>query len=186
MAFPTYSEGNDAMDPWSGEKRGGRESKNKNRKRSMKLILYVLPCVAGVIALKLVVHRLSWGIIPLNAIFSALIGANVFLIGFLISGVLSDYKESEKLPGETAAIALAMADEIHFIHRKSGDPQFAQDRLAAIRELVVTVRTWLYKEVKTRESMLLVENLSSEFVHLERHTQPNHIARLKPEQNTLG
>jgi len=161
------------------------KSMNMNLKRSMKLILTVLPSVAGVIALKLVVHRLSWEIIPLNAIFSALIGANVFLIGFLISGVLSDYKESEKLPGEIAAIALTMADEIHFIHRKSGDAQFAQDRLAAIRDLVVAVRKWLHKEVKTREVMLLVEELSSEFVHLEKHTQPNYIARMKQEQNNL-
>src|SRR5512139_813773 len=97
-----------------GKRRGHRESMDMNLKRSMKLILTVLPYMAGVIALKLVVHRLSWEFIPLNAIFSALIGANVFLIGFLISGVLSDYKESEKLPGEISSIILTIVDEINF------------------------------------------------------------------------
>ncbi len=154
-------------------------------RRSLKLILYVLPYLAGVIAVKLVVHRLEWEIIPLNAIFSALIGANVFLIGFLISGVLSDYKESEKLPGEIAAIVLTMADEIHFIHRKTGDGRFVSDRLTAIRDLAAGIRKWLYKEVKTRELMLLVEGLSAEYVALEKHAPPNYIARLKQEQSGL-
>lgn len=154
-------------------------------RRSLKLVLTVLPYLAAVIAVKLVVHRLNWEIIPLNAIFSALIGANVFLIGFLISGVLSDYKESEKLPGEIAAIVLTMADEIHFVHRKTGDGRFVSDRLTTIRDLVVGIRKWLYKEVKTRELMLLVEGLSAEYVQLERHAPPNYIARLKQEQSNL-
>lgn len=68
-------------------------------KNSLKLILYILPSIALVIALKLMVHYLEIKIIPLNALFSALIGANIFLLGFLISGVLSNYKENEKLPG---------------------------------------------------------------------------------------
>ena len=38
----------------------------------------------------------------LSPLFGAIISANVFLIGFLISGVLVDYKESERLPGELA------------------------------------------------------------------------------------
>ena len=80
-------------------------------RNALKLILYVLPFVAAVIGAKLVVHRLDFEIVPLNAIFSALIGANVFLLGFLISGVLSDFKESEKLPGEIASALLAIVDE---------------------------------------------------------------------------
>ena len=33
------------------------------------------------------------------------------LLGFLLSGVLADYKESERLPGELAASLETMADE---------------------------------------------------------------------------
>ena len=39
----------------------------------------------------------------LNALFTSLVAGTIFLIGFLISGVLSDYKESEKLPSELSA-----------------------------------------------------------------------------------
>ena len=34
-------------------------------------------------------------------------------MSFLISGVLTDYKESEKIPGEIASIILTFADEIN-------------------------------------------------------------------------
>jgi len=154
-------------------------------KHSLSLISQVLPYVVGVIALKLLVHRLDMEVIPLNAIFSALIGANVFLIGFLISGVLSDYKESERLPGEIASIILAIADETHFIAAKSVEKEFVRDRLTYLHDLIACIRKWLHKESKTRELMDLIEGLSREFASLEKHTQPNYVARLKQEQNNL-
>ncbi len=154
-------------------------------RNALKLILYVLPYVAAVIGTKLVVHRLELEIVPLNAIFSALIGANVFLIGFLISGVLSDYKESEKLPGEISSIVLAVVDEINFVALKSGDPGFAADRLKKAGELAARIRDWFHKEARTGEVMLLIEGLSAEFALLERHTPPNYVARLKQEQSNL-
>jgi len=154
-------------------------------KRSLTLILKVVPYVAAVIAVKLLVHRLNFEIIPLNAIFSALIGANVFLIGFLISGIMADYKESEKLPGEISSIVLTIVDEINFVGMKFDDKEFTRDRLMKVRDLIVTVRSWLHKETRTRDLMLLVEDLSSEYVLLEKHTQPNYVARLKQEQNAL-
>ncbi len=144
-------------------------------------LLYVL----AVIAAKLVVHRLGWEIIPLNAIFSALIGATVFLMGFLISGVMSDYKESEKIPGDIACASLAIADEVSFIAGKMSDNNFLRSRLTNIYELTLAIRRWFYREIGTAELMLRIENLSQEFVLLERHAQPNYIARLKQEQSTL-
>lgn len=41
------------------------------------------------------------------------------------------------------------------------------------------------QKIKTKEIMLLIEELSYEYVLLEKHTQPNYIARLKQEQNNL-
>ncbi len=154
-------------------------------RHSLRLILFVLPYVAAVIGAKLAVHRLDLEIIPLNAIFSALIGANVFLIGFLISGVLADFKESEKLPGEISSIVLTMVDEIAFVRLKTRDDRFAGERLGKARDLIVCILKWIHKEVKTRQLMLLIEGLSAEFALLEKHTPPNYVARLKQEQNNL-
>ena len=60
-------------------------------KHSLSLVAAVIPFVAVIIIAKLIVHHyFNAEFIPINAIFSALIGANVFLMGFLISGILSD------------------------------------------------------------------------------------------------
>jgi uncharacterized membrane protein len=52
--------------------------------------------VAVVVVAKLLAHYVNWEPISLNALFTGIIAANVFLMGFLLSGVLSDYKESER------------------------------------------------------------------------------------------
>ena len=75
------------------------------------LLLNASLSVAAVIALKLVAHWLDWEVISLNPLFSGIVAANVFLMGFLLSGVLADYKESERLPGELAASIETIADE---------------------------------------------------------------------------
>lgn len=52
------------------------------------------------------------GLVPVKLILSALVAATVVLLGFLLSGVLSDDKESEKLPGEISACMLALGHEL--------------------------------------------------------------------------
>ena len=154
-------------------------------KHSTGLVLKVVPWIVLVILAKLVVHRLGYEFVPLNPIFSALIGANVFLLGFLISGVLADYKESEKLPGEVATTLHAIMDEVTFVGQKTSDREFTNQRTAYILRLAEGVKAWLYKKMKTRDLMALIDGLTGELVLLERHTQPNYIARLKQEQNLL-
>jgi hypothetical protein len=154
-------------------------------RHSLRLIANVLPYVALVVGVKLIAHLLGYELITLNAIFSALIGANVFLLGFLISGVLSDYKESERLPGEIACGLLTIADEINFVGAKSVDPVFVADRLRAIRSLGETIQRWLMRTSRTAEVMGAIDDLSNQFAQLERHTAANYVARLKQEQNNL-
>lgn len=67
--------------------------------KAHRIFYRVLPLLVVLIIAKLVVHRFGVEVLSINSLFSGLIGANVFLMGFLLSGVLSDYKESERLPG---------------------------------------------------------------------------------------
>ena len=62
------------------------------------LALKILPFVGLIIILKFIAHQFNWEFISLNPLFSGVVTANIFLLGFLLAGVLTDYKESEKLP----------------------------------------------------------------------------------------
>ena len=53
----------------------------------------------------------GWEPIELNPVYTGLVAGNIFLLGFLLSGVLSDFKEAEKLPVELTASLESIADE---------------------------------------------------------------------------
>jgi predicted membrane chloride channel (bestrophin family) len=140
--------------------------------------------VAAVIALKLAAHGLGWEIISLNPLFSGIIAANVFLLGFLLSGVLADYKESERLPGELAASLETMADEAATVYEfKKADA--ARQLLDSLHSLSVSIRDWFHKKEQTRRVMALLGKLNPFFYGLEGVTQANFIARLKQEQSNI-
>lgn len=63
-------------------------------------------------ACRVLVHREHSELLTPNPLFSALVASEVFLLGFLLNGVLTDYKESEKLPGELASTLDCLALEV--------------------------------------------------------------------------
>lgn len=65
--------------------------------------------------LKIWLHQRGWEPLSASPLVSALVAATVFLLGFLLSGVLSDYKESERLPGEMGAALQCFAQEVRCV-----------------------------------------------------------------------
>lgn len=157
---------------------------NKIFRRKYNLFFKTLPFVIVIVALKFAAHALGYEFLSLNTLFGAIISANIFLIGFLISGVLVDYKESEKIPGEMASSLAAMADEGYIICRnKKSD--IAKDYLRKLAALNADIVDWFYKKVKTEELRKKLFELNDIFLDFEGLTQANFIARLKTEQANL-
>ena len=93
--------------------------------------------VVVAITLKLAAHWLGWEFISLNPLFSGIVAANVFLMSFLLSGVLTDYKESERLPGELATSLEAVADEAFVIYSSKKARAAAVNHRETFRESAV-------------------------------------------------
>ncbi len=148
------------------------------------LTFQVLPIVVLVILFKLVSHYFGFEFLPLSPLMGTVISANVFLIGFLISGVLSDYKESEKLPGDLACSLESLVDEGLYISINKKGPA-ATRLIHHARLLTASIIGWLHKQEKTESLMDKVSALNAIFAELEPHTQANFIVRIKQEQNTL-
>lgn len=70
----------------------------------------------GIAAARILVHRQHWEVLTPNPLFSALVASEVFLLGFLLNGVLTDYKEGEKIPGELAAAVECLAMEVRSVN----------------------------------------------------------------------
>src|SRR5688500_20235210 len=92
----------------------------KSRRNDFRLVWGVLPLVAVALLAKLAVDLLGWDTVELNALYSGLVAATVFLIGFLLAGTLADFKESERLPGELAGRTETIADECQILYREIG------------------------------------------------------------------
>ncbi len=113
------------------------------------LTLKVLPVVGLIIILKLIAHQFSWEFISLNPLFSGVVTANIFILGFLLAGVLADYKESEKLPGELATSIETIFDECLIIYKnKNAKP--AEECLNHVLNLTNSINDWFHKKERTR------------------------------------
>lgn len=149
-----------------------------------KLAFKTIPFVALIILLKLLTHYLGYEFLTLNALFTAIISANIFLIGFLISGVLADYKESEKIPSDIASSLATMADE-GLIIVKNKNSKEAKEYLQHLRDFNKSLVNWFYKKEKTGAIMDQLRDFNDYFLAFENQTQANFIVRLKQEQNLL-
>ena len=90
----------------------------QNRVKRGRLIVVIIRisfASAGFVLLRALVNKLGLDILEVSPLFSSLVAATVFLLGFLLNGVLSDYKESEKLPGEISSALYLLSKEIKAI-----------------------------------------------------------------------
>lgn len=157
----------------------------------MKLILKkwnvaikIIPILIGIFILKLLFHKFGFEYISLNALFTSLIAATTFLIGFLITGVISDYKESEKIPGDMAAGLEALYDEVYILDKNKGD-ETTKKFLGFYAGFLNSITDWFYRKEKTKSILTKLHEMDDHFAGLESIIQPNFLTRMKNEQSNL-
>jgi hypothetical protein len=144
----------------------------------------IVPLILVILGLKLAIHELGWEILTVSSLFNSIISANVFLLGFLLAGTLSDYKESERLPGEISASMETISDEMEITY-KNKKSKIAKDALQHLNTFSDTLYKWFYKKAKTEELFELLNGLNKYYLAFESLTQPNFIVRMKQEQHAL-
>lgn len=148
------------------------------------ILIKILPFLAGIIILKFIAHSYSLEMISLNALFTSIVAATTFLIGFLITGVISDYKESEKIPGELAASMEAIYDEAQIMQKNKQSAE-AQEFIEFHRSFLKSLLDWFYKRERTRAILGKISMMNGHFAKLEAQALPAFISRMKQEQNSI-
>ncbi|MEI6728745.1 MAG: hypothetical protein WCK98_03835 [bacterium] len=149
-----------------------------------KLAFKTAPFIALILIVKTIANYFKLDLLSLNPLFTAIISANIFLIGFLITGVLSDYKESERLPGDLSASIESMADEGLILYKDKATVE-AKDYIKKLLELNSNIILWFHKQEKTETLYKNLLSLNDSFLAFEKQTQSNFIVRLKQEQNII-
>lgn len=148
------------------------------------LAVRVLPWIALAIGGKLVLAGIGFQPIDLNALVSGLIAATVFLLGFMLAGTVSDFKEAERLPGDMAASMESMADECLIIHESNHDSG-ALDCVRHLIALIDAVRDWIEKRATTDAPLARIRELNRFFAGFQGLAEIGFIVRLKSEQKEL-
>ncbi len=154
-------------------------------KQKWLIAIKILPLVILVSILKFLSHKYGLEVMELNALFTSLVAGTIFLIGFLMSGVLSDFKESEKIPSEISASVRTLFDDTLTIYKgKNSDTavQFAKFQKSFVKALM----EWFYKKERTISVLNKISDMNDFFVAFENEgVQANYIIKMKNEQNNL-
>lgn len=139
---------------------------NRNSWPKWKLMVTTLPIVAAIV---LVRHALRVmfgfeGVIEFGEVAVVLSGG-VFLLGFMLSGTMSDYKEAEKLPGDIVT-GLETIEEVmvHVATVKGGDPRVHR---RAVLDVLEAIDAWLHKRITEVQLHDALNRLTASFTSIE-------------------
>lgn len=149
------------------------------------IAIKIMPLVIAVALFKVLAHWFGFEMMELNALFTSLVAGTIFLIGFLISGVLSDYKESEKIPGEIASSLRNLLDDTLTIY-KGKNSETARDFVEFQKSFRLMLMAWFYKKERTKTLLDKLSSMNEYFIKFENEgIQANYIIKMKNEQNFL-
>jgi len=146
-----------------------------------KLMLTTLPMVAGVTVVKLILDRALGftGVVEFSDVGIVLTGG-VFLLGFILAGTMSDYKEAEKIPGEVAT-TLETIEEI-FVLASTGRPGLKlPDLRRQVLGLLDDIKAWLLKKKKTPEVFAAMTRMTATVRTLEKEGAGPYASRAVPQ-----
>ncbi len=145
----------------------------------------VMPVMILVALLKFLSHKFGFEIMELNALFTSLVAGTIFLIGFLITGVLSDYKESEKIPSELTVSLKSLLDDTYTIY-KGKNSATAHQFLEFQKSFTNSLMDWFYRKERTKSMLDKISSMNDFFVELDKEgIQPAYIIKMKNEQNNI-
>ncbi len=152
------------------------------RKRSRIFIVSILSTAVIVVA-KYLLNMYQLEPIGFSALYSTLIAGGFFVIGFIMSATIADYKESEKFPSEFCAVVENIYEDSLGISHNYPDFDIDKFRLCLIDILKSTKKDLVEAQRVARHD---VHMISEYFTKMEdAGVPPNFITKLKQEQGNL-
>ncbi|MGH9551775.1 MAG: hypothetical protein ACRD3W_20485, partial [Terriglobales bacterium] len=156
--------------------------------KRFRLFLNVVAIVAVLVAVKLAIHAFGYEFLKLDALFPSIVASSIFIIGFLLSSLIPDYKEAERTLAEIRMALEGIHDDVFHFAEKT--PGVDIETLRLILAGIVTAleeglgRMGAHSDVSA--AIELADRLSPIFARLETlGMSQNFIVRLRGEQDVL-
>lgn len=153
------------------------------RLRLFRIFIFSLVAAFAAVAIKYLFHYLGWELIEQTSLHNSVISSVTFVIGFLLSATIADYKESERIPSDFASHLEDMYDDAAAIH--SSYPTFD---LEGFRKQLYAIAKGFGNDARKRsyDARKDIRGLSEYFVAMEiGKVPPNFIVKLKQQQTQL-
>jgi ABC-type multidrug transport system fused ATPase/permease subunit len=151
---------------------------------NLELGLTTLLIVAVLVGIRAILWALGVEGMSPTALSAGIITGGIFVMGLVVAGTLSDYRDAERAPTEMASGLYSILREGESMHSVWGVPD-----LSKLRTRLVAVVTTLRADIDagdTRTCQAAIEDLSETFLELDESDVPaNYIVRMRAEQAGL-
>jgi hypothetical protein len=149
-----------------------------------RLLVLALPVALGMVLLKWIYDESAFRHLDFSPLLTGVIAAEVFIIGFILSGTAADFKEAERLPGELAACLETIADECLIMDAELDLPE-ARQCISLLAEIAGCARLWLLHDTDLDHVIAKLRRLNPLFMVVAPKTQAGFTTRLKSEQANI-
>ncbi len=153
------------------------------RLTTSRIFVTALVFATVVVLVKYLFHYHNWELVEQSSLHNGILASATFVIGFLLSATIADYKESERIPSEFAANIEDMYTDAEVIHVNY--PDFDLEEFRAQLEKIARK---FNSEVRnaSRGVSELIRALNPFFGEMEKAGVPaNFIVKLKQQQVLL-
>jgi len=152
-----------------------------NRKHSFKFKFIWLTLV--LIGVKYLISRNHLEIFVAGPLISPLISSDIFLLGFILAGILPDYKEAERLPADIITSITSINDEadIEFLRK---NPKALQCKLELVA-LIKLILQWFEKSAHTEAIFKKLTDLNYIFSYFEKDIASSVVSKIKNEKDNI-
>jgi predicted membrane chloride channel (bestrophin family) len=159
-----------------------------NRRKYMNkwMIVKKAMIVAAVLGLiKFGLHIANLEFIEINSIISSLISGVIFTMAILLSGVMTDFKESEKIPGELAASIKALHKDLELLEFMSKNE--TSSALLHLNSLIsVIIRQFETNQWKQSEITQVIEKIDLDIAEMAaKNMAPAYVIKMRNELSNI-
>lgn len=151
--------------------------------KQFRILKQTLVVVLLLVLAKVALHQLGWEVLSTTPLHTGLLAGSVFVLGFILTSIHADYKDSEKIP-----VDLTTVIENLYLDGQLFGSQFKRFKAKEFTKLLNQILVAFQSDINhhTNTALPLAKQLSEYFQQLEQLKLPaNYIVRLKQEQGQL-
>jgi len=149
-----------------------------------RIFFFSVLVVSAVVCVKYILHELHLEIIELGSLHSSLISGVIFVLGFLMSATIADYKEAERIPADVASAIENMQEDARSI--AFNYPKFKLDEYERTLQDVARAFAGDVRNSKSNQARRHIAQLTKLNSQMESAgVPPNFIVKLKQQQSLV-